>query len=403
MEERLFRTNAIIATPSAQTLPRIWTLPNLLARDWAYVATGQRDLRIDLLRGFAVFAMVANHFGGASWLYLITGGDTFMVSAAEAFIFISGVTVGIVYGALALKEGLRAAQVKAFKRALTLYKLAVVLTLLFAAVSLLFKLPWSSGIQIDNPLVFVLNVATLRQTMYLTDIPLMYTFLMLAAPVGLWLLVKGRTLALMVASSALWLAFQLFPAQVQVPWPIVGNTTFNLAAWQLLFFSAMAIGFHRNMLARKIGALPRVPYMVFMGVLLVWLVQSNATASTVLTRLIPGLDTTTFMSEFFLKSALGPGRLLASAILFQFAFLAVTILWKPIAAAFGWLLLPLGQSALYGYTLHVAIIGLFYAILPYLPGNVTAMGTLNTALQLSAILMIWAMIERRFLFRFIPR
>ena len=403
MEQQLVRTSAIVATPAARTLPNIWALPDLLARDWAYAATSQRDLRIDLLRGFAVFAMVANHFGGASWLYLITGGDTFMVSAAEAFIFISGVTVGIVYGALALKEGLRAAQVKAFRRALTLYKLTVVLTLLFAAVSLLFKLPWSSGIQIDNPLVFVFNVVTMRQTMYLTDIPLMYTFLMLAAPFGLWLLVKGRTAVLLAASSALCLAFQLFPTQVQVPWPIVGNTTFNLAAWQLLFFCAMAIGFHRDELARKFGALPRVPYMVFMGVLLAWLIQANATYSSILTRLVPGLDTTPLTSELFLKSALGPGRLIASAILFQFAFFAVTILWKPIAAAFGWLLLPLGQSALYGYTLHVVIIGLFYEVLPYLPGNVTAMGTLNTALQLSVILAIWVMIQRRFLFAVVPR
>ena len=393
----------MIATPAARALPNLWALPNLLARDWAYAAVGQRDLRLDLLRGFAVFAMVANHFGGSSWLYLITGGDTFMVSAAEAFIFISGVTVGIVYGALALKEGLWAAQVKAFKRALTLYKLAVVLTLLFAGVSLLFKLPWSSGIQIDNPLVFVFNVATMRQTMYLTDIPLMYTFLMLAAPIGLWLLVRGRTALLLAASSTLWLAFQLFPSQILVPWPIIGNTTFNLAAWQLLFFAAMTIGFHRNALAKKLSALPRLPYLLFTGVLLVWWIQFNAMHGAVLTRLIPGLDTTSLMGELFLKSALGPGRLIASAILFQFAFLAVTVLWKPITAAFGWFLLPLGQNALYGYTWHVLIIGLFYAALPYLPGNVTAMGTLNTALQLSVILIIWAMIERQFLFRVVPR
>jgi hypothetical protein len=403
MQQRLVRTNSIIATPIARTLPNIWAWPALLTRDWAYAVTGQRDLRIDLLRGFAVFAMIANHFGGASWLYLITGGDTFMVSAAEAFIFISGVTVGIVYGALALKEGLRAAQVKAFKRALTLYKLMVVLTLLFAGVSVLFNLPWSSQIQIDNPLIFAFNVVTMRQTMYLTDIPLMYTLLMLAAPVGLWLLVKRRTLVLLAVSSALWFAFQLFPAQVQVPWPIVGNTTFNLAAWQLLFFGAMAIGFHRNELAKKLGTIPRLPYLLLTGVLLVWLMQFNASQSAAWSRLIPGLDQTPLMSEFFLKSALGPGRLIASAILFQFAFLAVTMLWKPIASAFGWLLLPLGQSALYGYTVHVVIIGLFYATLPHLPGNVMAMGTLNTALQLSVILLIWGLIERRFLFRVVPR
>jgi len=131
--------------------------------------------------------------------------------------------------------------------------------------------------------------------------------------------------------------------------------------------------------------------------------QLSMTHGALLARLIPGLDPQVFMNEFFLKSALAPGRLIASAILFQFAFLAVTLLWRPFAAGFGWLLLPLGQNALYSYTMHVVIIGLFYAVLPYLPGSITAIGTINTSLQLLAILVIWAMIQRRFLFRIVPR
>ncbi|MDE3088121.1 MAG: OpgC domain-containing protein, partial [Chloroflexota bacterium] len=233
MNQPVPTSKAVVASPASRTFPSIWTLPRAIHLDWAYAATDKRDLRIDLLRGFAVFAMVANHFGGASWLYLVTGGNTFFVSAAEAFIFISGLTVGMVYGAIALKEGLRAAQVKALKRAFTLYKLAVALTLIFASISLLFKLPWAGDLEVGDPLVFLFNVVALRQTMYLTDIPLMYTFLMLAAPVGLWLLFKRRTGWLLAGSTALWLTFQLAPAQAQVPWPIIGNTTFNLAAWQL--------------------------------------------------------------------------------------------------------------------------------------------------------------------------
>ena len=42
----------------------------------------QRDLRFDLLRGYAVLVMVVNHIGGEhSWLYPITGGNQFYVSA----------------------------------------------------------------------------------------------------------------------------------------------------------------------------------------------------------------------------------------------------------------------------------------------------------------------------------
>ncbi|MDP9371380.1 MAG: OpgC domain-containing protein, partial [Chloroflexota bacterium] len=76
-------------------------------RGWRYAEPGGRDLRLDLLRGFAVFAMAVDHLGGPSWLYALTGGNRFFVSAAEGFVFISGVVAGIVYGARARRDGLR--------------------------------------------------------------------------------------------------------------------------------------------------------------------------------------------------------------------------------------------------------------------------------------------------------
>ncbi len=388
-------------SPTEQALAGIWALPRLLTLDWAYAAADKRDLRLDLLRGFAVFAMIVDHLGGASWFYLITGGNTFYVSAAEAFIFISGMVVGMVYGSIALKAGLKAAQIKALRRALTLYKLTVVLTIIFASVSLLFNLPWAKDLQISNPLSFVLNVVTLHQTMYLTDIPLMYTFLMLAAPVGLWLLVKGRTGLLVAGSSMLWLASQLFPTQVA--WHLVGSSAFNLTAWQLLFFIAMAIGYHRDTLTKKLSALPRGSYFAFSALLFLWLIQLRNTDGALLTRILAGLDARTFLSEFFLKSTLAPGRLIASFIVFQFVYLAATLFWKPIQKIVGWLLMPLGQNSLYSYTMHVAVIVLFSIVLPYLPGNVTMLGVVDTSLQLLAVLAIWVMILWQFLFKIVPR
>ncbi len=402
-ETRRNVTQAAIARAPARTIPNLWALLRSTVLEWSYPALDKRDLRLDVLRGFAVVVMVVDHFGGASWLYLITGGNTFFVSGAEAFIFISGLVVGMVYGAIALKQGIKVAQVKALTRAFTLYKLTVVLTLLFAFASAAFGLNWAKDIQIGNPLTFALSVATLRQTMYLVDIPLMYTFLMLAAAGGLWLLYKGRTGLLLTGSAALWLAFQLAPDQAQVPWPVIGNTTFNLSAWQLLFFVAMAIGYHRDAISKMLSGLPRWPYLLFSGVLVVWLVHIYQTNGAFLARIIPGLNTQAFMSEFFLKSSLAPGRLLASFILFQFAYLMATLFWRPVWSALGWLLLPLGQNSLYSYTMHVVVIGLFYILLPYLPGQIQQMGTVNTSLQLLAILMLWAMIQRKFMFNIVPR
>ncbi len=68
-----------------------------------------------------------------------------------------------------------------------------------------------------------------------------------------------------------------------------------------------------------------------------------------------------------------------------------------------WLSMPLGQNARYTYTMHVGIVGLGRAALIYLPGNLAMVGAINTSLQLLAIGLIWVMIQRRFLFKFVPR
>ena len=82
-------------TRSAGVLQRLHALSYYATADVA----NKRDLRVDLLRGFCIFAMVVDHFGGDSWLYGLTGGNRFYVSAAEGFIFISGFIMGQAYRA----------------------------------------------------------------------------------------------------------------------------------------------------------------------------------------------------------------------------------------------------------------------------------------------------------------
>src|SRR5215471_1357784 len=114
-----------VATPwSVSVLQRLRGLSYYSTVDFA----SRRDLRVDLLRGFCIFAMVVDHFGGDSWLYAITGGNRFYVSAAEGFIFISGFIMGQAYRAKRDKSGLPAAMGEALKRARTLYLATVALT-----------------------------------------------------------------------------------------------------------------------------------------------------------------------------------------------------------------------------------------------------------------------------------
>jgi hypothetical protein len=371
--------------------------------DWKYPTLEKRDMRLDLLRGFAVLVMVVDHFGGSSWLYLITGNNNFFTSGAEAFVLISGMVVGIVYGAIARREGLRAASTKALKRAFTLYKLTVILTLVFAAISDLFGLPWSKGVEIGDPVRFIFDVIILHQTYYLADIPLMYTLFMAMTPIGLYLLFKRRTTVLVVGSFLIWLGFQFVNSQDILIWPIIGNTTFHPAAWQLIFFWAMAVGYHRDALWARFAKLPQFLYLAASTLLFLGLVHLYTTQVHVLARLYPGFDMPTIVGELFNKSTVAPGRILATVIVFQFGYLLLTYFWKPIWAIVGWFFVPLGQNSLYGYTMHVAIIGLFYVLLPYLPGHITEQGLVNTSLQLGVLFALWLMIRQHFAFEIVPR
>ena len=79
---------------------------------WCYPSDTKRDRRLDLLRGYCVFAMTVDHLDVPTWLYWFTGGNRFFVSAAEGFVFISGLVMGLVYRPLTEHQGLGARRKK---------------------------------------------------------------------------------------------------------------------------------------------------------------------------------------------------------------------------------------------------------------------------------------------------
>src|SRR5581483_12224654 len=119
---------------------------------------GPRDLRVDLMRGAAIFAMVVDHVGGdRSPLYVITGGDKFYVSAAEAFVFLAGVVAGMVYGPIAARRG-GVAAARLLKRAGIIYAWTAVLTLVTPFIAAALHLGWESPLRDLTPLQFVVSV-----------------------------------------------------------------------------------------------------------------------------------------------------------------------------------------------------------------------------------------------------
>src|SRR5438067_2078944 len=231
---------------------------------WAYTpGAGRRDARLDLLRGFAVFAMVVDHFGGKSWFTLITGGNEFLVSAAEGFVFLSGCVMCMVYGGRIRRDGWMAAVEGLLRRAVLLYAVTTGLTLLFVGLfvftDLRLWLDRAYGLGLTDPLELVVGTLTLHYTYHGTDILWMYTVLIAASPLLFHLLLTGRTTPLLLGSVLLWLIYQLFPAQAGIPWVAGNAVNFPIAAWQLYFVVGVAMGCHREQVARRLGSIPPWP------------------------------------------------------------------------------------------------------------------------------------------------
>jgi enterochelin esterase-like enzyme len=392
-------TNAILRAQVRDL--SIWTG----LRKWGYRAEDGRDLRIDLLRGLAVLAMVVDHIAGPSKLYLITGGNHFYTSAAEGFIFLSGLTVGLVYRRVAERQSLAIAMRRLLERAWALYALTVGLTLLMLPFSEVLKVPWANGIQETTPLQIVWAIFSLHQTYYLVDVLALYVLLMLAAPLALFLLREGRTPVVLLTAWLIWAGFQFFPQQTELPWTTAGNNLFYLSAWQVLFFTAMVIGYHRARLRAIIPATWQLPLLVATGVGFAAVIGLYSNQTLLLEAAQSALTDSSgrfswsvadLEDALFAKGAVRMGRILASAIVFAFLFQLVTVFWAPLRRALAWLFIPLGQNALYAYSTHV-VMALALGVL----STRVALGDnawLNTAIQTGSIGLIWLAIRLRVLY-----
>jgi enterochelin esterase-like enzyme len=366
-----------------------------------YLSHEGRDLRLDLLRGFFVFAMIVDHVRGESLLYVLTGGNRFFTSAAEGFILISGLVTGLVYRRIIQREGMATGLVKVLSRALTLYLFTVGVTLAFTLFSEITYMPWAQGIDFSDPVAFVISVFTLHQTYYLIDVMLLYTVLFLVTPLAFILLERGKLWVVLGGSWLLYLLYQFYPNLVTLPWPVEGNYLFNFSAWQVLFFSGLVLGYVQSriptlgcdetriaLIATGIGTALLIVLFFLLDPPTVLLPRDIALTSPI------APDVRLWFDEYvFSKADLRPGRLLASAVTFSFFFFGITHFWSQIRRVTAWLLIPLGQSALFAYAAHIVVAGLVgLALKPFdLPPDPQF---LNAAIQVAAIGLVWLAIRK---------
>lgn len=203
-------------------------------------AVNERELRLDLFRGLALWLIFIDHLPQnlLTWLTIRNYGFS---DATEIFIFISGYTAAFVYGRAMQEQGTVVASARIFKRVWQIYVAHVFLFTIFLAeisyVATRFQNPLYTeemGILdfLKEPDVTIVQALLLRFRPVNMDVLPLYIVLMLFLPVILWLMRRR-------ADLTLGLSVLLYALTWEFDWHLTaypnGSWAFNPFAWQLLF------------------------------------------------------------------------------------------------------------------------------------------------------------------------
>ena len=159
-------------------------------------AIGERELRLDLFRGLALWLIFIDHLPPSllTWFTIRNYGFS---DATEIFIFISGYTAAFVYGRAMLETGVVVATARILRRVWQIYVAHVFLFTIFLAeisyVATRFENPLYTeemGIMdfLKQPDVTIVQALLLRFRPVNMDVLPLYIVLMLALPLILWLM-----------------------------------------------------------------------------------------------------------------------------------------------------------------------------------------------------------------------
>ena len=352
-----------------------------------------RDLRIDFLRGLAMTCVIIDHSKRSSLLSWFSYERFWLVTAAEVFVVLSGVVLGMVYGPRLGRDGWRTVARRLGRRALMLYTafIAVTLSLLalaLAGVDVSSVSTWDAG-----AITWFLDPRTmsaadwrdlvlLRYGSWAFEIIGLYVWLVIAAVPCLVALHKGRWRPLVAVSWALYLWYRIAPYELTAA---EFETVFPILAWQLLFVHGIVIGYHRERIAAFAARCKPLP-LIIGGASVAFMVVAlsnpavDGPASMRLGLLSPEQFSTLY-ARYFTHIDLGIGRLLNLAVALPFGYALLTRVWT-IAGRLQAVFVTLGQASLGAFVLHVY--GLL--LLAHLPG--TGEFWINTIVQILLVLAI---------------
>jgi hypothetical protein len=279
----------------------------------------ERDTRLDVFRAFALLTIFVNHVPG-QYLEHLTSKNFGFSDSAEAFVLISGMSVGLAYGSRFRIGERLAVTLRILRRALTLYVAHIMTSIItfaiFAGGALWFgRQDLLSEINlravVDRTEQGVVSMVLLGHQFGYNNILSMYAALFLMLPGFLWLYRQSAVLLLAV-SGTLWLCagiWRIAPSNFLDD----GYWFLNPLSWQFLF----VIGFTGMLRARTKGIARNAVLLAlsaaYLMISMLWVVFSwwSIDLSFGLPAVLTGFDKT-FLSAPRLVHVLAGAYLLAT-------------------------------------------------------------------------------------------
>jgi hypothetical protein len=257
--------------------------------------SSERDLRLDLFRGLANWAIFLDHVPNNAIAWVTTKNYGFS-DAADLFVFISGYTVAFVYSRTMATRGFAVAAVGILGRAWRLYVAHILLFVIYVAAIGYVAQRYDHAHLLDefnirrliaDPIEFLKHGLLLEFKPLNLDVLPLYIVLMATFPPILWLLVRSPNVALAVS-------FVVYAAARSFGWNLGsypdGTWYFNPFAWQFLFVIGAWVSLDRTGVVQ-------------------WLVQSRVALCLAVLFLLFGLAIT--LGARFGVATATPGSLVA--------------------------------------------------------------------------------------------
>lgn len=356
-------------------------------------AKRSRILTLDLLRGYFLFVVLVDHSRFFPSVFeLVTGRGEMWASAAEGFFIISGLLVGYVYGPRMARNVWGAAK-KMWSRALLLYALTVLLTIVFVW--------WGNhsniamvkeGLWTQPPLgEFLYKSLTLQYYYGWADFLPYYAIFMAWAPLALYAIIKGKAWMVLAVSAVCWL---------------FRGGSFEMS-WQLLFMGSMVAGWYLPQLEARARALAptvqkqlRLALYMGAGILVLASVLTIRVAEDMVHEYagfatLPQWQQSIFlwldhardiMTPLIVKWTLEPVRLLTALVWFTALYVWVRRHEPAINRISRGLFKTLGERSLVVYVIHSVVI---FALLLTVPATNSVV--LNTILTAGVVALVYVL------------